>query len=558
MPIIATSSHGLLFDGVSDSVVVPQGRNTKLGDTTPDGNTASTFLASNPKGSQTSTVLSNRFNSSLTIEAWVMPDCGGTIIEKENQFSLKIGTVDTPGPCVFQIHLERPNGKQVVKLSTAESETNGYDGMVYPPPDFGGPHEPYNRFNSSYDTGSILNLQHRPLIHIVAALRPKDAVIYINGELVVRKEINPDYNIQHSEEHMYIGGKGGEFRGIMESLHLSTKFDDSMVQRSAPLKNSGTVALYRFEEPISPFTTVYEFNSSTSTVSGLTKILFSNNADAATLASELTGKTVSSGTIDFTSSTYSSGDYKVADAVTSPGTTNIRSIPHVPFNLLINPGAYDYSTKLLNTSPPERVRLHSINDIDTTPYMLVSSIHLDFANSSLGNGLRPVLHSRTSVDNHFVIISADLLIDGASGYPYQPLHYATQMIDRTGQMAIDEGPFEQHGIVYSSRMANTVDDTNNPFAVTWPTSVDDSFRLGHNGRHTLNHVAGHEFMRMLPEANEELVIQQIDGSPDIVEINYDTTQPGIENQILPNSRIDVYRNVNSYRITDFNNSSSIV
>jgi hypothetical protein len=557
MPIIATSSHGLLFDGVSDSVVVPQGRNTKLGDTTPDGNTASTFLASNPKGSQTSTVLSNRFNSSLTIEAWVMPDCGGTIIEKENQFSLKIGTVDTPGPCVFQIHLERPNGKQVVKLSTAESETNGYDGMVYPPPDFGGPHEPYNRFNSSYDTGSILNLQHRPLIHIVAALRPKDAVIYINGELVVRKEINPDYNIQHSEEHMYIGGKGGEFRGIMESLHLSTKFDDSMVQRSAPLKNSGTVALYRFEEPISPFTTVYEFNSSTSTVSGLTKILFSNNADAATLASELTGKTVSSGTIDFTSSTYSSGDYKVADAVTSPGTTNIRSIPHVPFNLLINPGAYDYSTKLLNTSPPERVRLHSINDIDTTPYMLVSSIHLDFANSSLGNGLRPVLHSRTSVDNHFVIISADLLIDGASGYPYQPLHYATQMIDRTGQMAIDEGPFEQHGIVYSSRMANTVDDTNNPFAVTWPTSVDDSFRLGHNGRHTLNHVAGHEFMRMLPEANEELVIQQIDGSPDIVEINYDTTQPGIENQILPNSRIDVYRNVNSYRITDFNNSSSI-
>ena len=91
MPIIATSSHGLLFDGVSDSVVVPQGRNTKLGDTTPDGNTASTFLASNPKGSQTSTVLSNSFNSSLTIEAWVMPDCGGTIIEKEDGFILSGG-----------------------------------------------------------------------------------------------------------------------------------------------------------------------------------------------------------------------------------------------------------------------------------------------------------------------------------------------------------------------------------------------------------------------------------------------------------------------------------
>ena len=559
MTIITENSYAFLFDGVNDSIIVPQGINTDLGDTTAEGHTASTFLSSNPKGSQAFTHLSGKgARKTMAIEAWVIPDNGGVVVSKEGQFSLSIGTPDTPGPCVFSVSLTRPESIEEVRIATALPETNGYDGTVYPPPDFGGLFEPYNRFNSTYNDSTTLNINHRPLIHIVAAVRKKDVVLYVNGELMVKKDIDEKFTLVENEEHMYIGGKGGEFRGIMEALHITSGFDDAMVSMTAPILRDNTLALYRFNEPITPFSSSYTFNTTTSTVSGLTKIVLNSSTDAKALASELTGKTISTGSVDFTSSTYSSGDYKIVDNVTTPGTKNIRSVPHVPFNLLINAGAYHKSTYKPNNTPPERVRLHSINDIETaTPYILVSSIHLDFSTSTLGNGLRPMLNSRSSVDNNFVIISSDLLIDSATGYPYQPLHYATQMIDRTGQMILDESKFEQHGIVYSSRLSTSDVDTDSPFAVTWPTSLDDGFKIGHSGRHTLNHVESHEYMNMLPEPDEEIINQQVDGSPDISEIYYDSSQLGATKDLIENQRIDVYRKVEDYKIVNVVNSSSI-
>ena len=84
--------------------------------------------------------------------------------------------------------------------------------------------------------------------------------------------------------------------------------------------------------------------------------------------------------------------------------------------------------------------------------------------------MRGFLHSRTTdVDNYFVVVGADLLIDNGTGKPYQPPHYGTQIFDKTGQMVIDESDIENHGLVYSSRMATTTTDTNNPFAVQWPS-----------------------------------------------------------------------------------------
>ena len=139
MTVLGRTNHAFFFDGVSDSIIIPQGRHTKLGDLTPDGKTMSTLLSSNPSGSQTSTLTSGLFGNQFCIEAWVQPDCGGVIVQKDNQFSLSIGNVDTPGPAVFTITLDRPTGIEVVRLSTAVEEANGYDGTVYPPSTFGGP-----------------------------------------------------------------------------------------------------------------------------------------------------------------------------------------------------------------------------------------------------------------------------------------------------------------------------------------------------------------------------------------------------------------------------------
>ena len=205
MTIITENSYAFLFDGVNDSIIVPQGRNTDLGDTTAEGHTASTFLSSNPKGSQAFTHLSGKgARKTMAIEAWVIPDNGGVVVSKEGQFSLSIGTPDTPGPCVFSVSLTRPESIEEVRIATALPETNGYDGTVYPPPDFGGLFEPYNRFNSTYNDSTTLNINHRPLIHIVAAVRKKDVVLYVNGELMVKKDIDENFTLVENEEHMYL------------------------------------------------------------------------------------------------------------------------------------------------------------------------------------------------------------------------------------------------------------------------------------------------------------------------------------------------------------------
>ena len=282
-----------------------------------------------------------------------------------------------------------------------------------------------------------------------------------------------------------------------------------------------------------------------------------STADAIDLAKKLTGLSSVSGNYVFCKDVtgvhnYSSGDYKVLDSLS--GTLVEHSVSHTPYNLLINPDGIDPDTKAPNNKPPERVRLLSINV--GTGTMLVSSIHLDFATSV--NGLRSALHTRTSgVDNHFVVVSADMLLDSSTGNPYQPPHYSSQIIDRTGQMIIDESDFENHGFVYSSAIATTTSDTNNPFAVVWPASISEDFQIGHSGRHIKNHVEGHSFLRMLPSAIDEIVDQQANGSADIIDVIYSDMQRGIEKQVSVNSLVDVYRDFNSVVIDNVVSSSTV-
>ena len=155
--------------------------------------------------------------------------------------------------------------------------------------------------------------------------------------------------------------------------------------------------------------------------------------------------------------------------------------------------------------------------------------------------MRGFLHSRTTdVDNYFVVVGADLLIDNGTGKPYQPPHYGTQIFDKTGQMVIDESDIENHGLVYSSRMATTTTDTNNPFAVQWPSTLDTLFQVGHSGRHMFSHITGHEYMRRFPKPSDLTIDQQADGSADIVQMSYDDSTRHIDEMFVMNSLIDFY------------------
>jgi hypothetical protein len=540
----------MFFNGVTDSIIVPEGAFTTLGEkTTQDTYDVRGILSPDaPLTYRSQGATSGIYNGFMTIEAWVMPDCGGTIIEKEGQFSLSLGNVDTPGPAVFVAHLTGDNGDTTVILSTANELSNRYEGTVYPHIEYQGVQDSYNRFVSGSDEATDLNRNHRPLIHVVAAVRPSAVELYINGDMVASQSIkDKGLVMRNSSKQTFIGGKGGNFRGIMEAIHINATFKNSMIISNGPYPDADTLLLYRFEEPISPIEGVYTFSAiadisttldgETVTVSQITL----STTDAVKLAKELTGLSTVSGNYVFSKDTtgvhkYSSGDYKVLDY--QSGSLSTHYISHTPYNLLINPDGIDPDTKAPNGKPPERVRLHNINT--TTGNCLVSSIHLDFASST--NGMRKALHSRTTgVDNHFVVVSSDLLLDTATGNPYQPPHYTSQIVDRTGQMVIDESEFENHGFVYSSAMATTTSDSNNPFAATWPTALDTNYQIGHSGRHINNHVEGHCFLRMLPKPSQEIVDQRADGSADVIDILYDEIQSGVNKRISINSVVDIYR-----------------
>jgi len=555
MPIMLQSNHALFFDGVSDGVIIPQGVFSKLGRDTADGDrSASDIISTSSQGARVASAISDALGGQIAIEAWVTPDCGGVVLSKDKQFQLSIGSVDTPGPAVFEVNIISEGGVRKVILSTATTLTTGYDGTVYPSTTYGGFEDSYNRFDAAKDDATNLNINQRPLIHIVAAVTNGAAVLYINGELMAREAIPGNYTLPESDEHVYIGGSGGQFRGVIENIHISAVFSNEMVTRNAALVGEDTLALFRFEEPIDPIEGTFTINS-ISADSNLSAINISTS-DAALLASKLTGTAVTAGIIDFTSSPYSSGNYAVVDYKTTPGTKQTHAVPHVPYNLLINPGAIRRESEKPNQSPPERVRLHRIN-VDTGA-ILVSSVHLDFGSSTNGDGLRPVLHTRSAAtgDNYFVVVAADLLLDNGTGRPYQPPHLASQLIDRTGQMVLDESDLEQHGIVFSSRMATTSNDPNNPFAVVWPSTLNESFQIGHSGRHTLNHVIGHHYLRNMPRANEEILDQQV-GNADIVELLYDEGAKGIEKQFPINSRVDYYRDIAQSRIVNVVSTSTV-
>ena len=555
MTAIGSTNHAFFFDGVSDSILIPEGAFRAVGKKNAEGGSDVSQMLSN-RNSDTSVSVMGANYPFLTIEAWVMPDCGGTIIEKEGQYKLSLGHVDTPGPATFKVTLLDNGHRQTHEISSAlaVSAGNRYDGTVFPRPTFGGIHDSYNRFDTTnYGLATDLNRNHRELLHVVAAVRPKSIELYINAELVAKKKLKSTLGLVQSNSNTYVGGKGGQFRGVMEAVHIAADFKNTLTNNNCPLAGDDTILLYRFEEPILPVEKEYTFTTltggyDTDTLSTMTI----TTEDAKELAKTLTGNTVTTGTIDLTASPYSSGSYEIYDA--STGTNVNRTVAHVPYNLLINPGSINRKTKKPNGTPPERVRLHSIN-VDTG-VLTISSIHLDH-NVDTNSGLVGVINKTrtTDIDDYFVVIGADLLIDNKSGKVYQPPHYNTQIIDRTGQMVIDESGYDHHGFVFSSRMATTDTDTNNPYAVAWPLTNNDGWKIGHSGRHARNHVDGHSFLTILPKASDEIVHQRGNGRAELIDLVYDEMQDGVDQQIAVNSKIDVYRDLEQLEVANVVNTS---
>lgn len=519
MAVIGQTSHALFFNGVSDSVVCPQGDFTQTGHKRIlEGNEARSSAPVLQEGdSHRLGQVKNQSFEQFTVEAWVSPDCGGVIASKESLFELRMGSVDAPAKASFSVTFS--NGVSLI-AQTANNYPNAAGSFV------------------SNNVG--YNIGQRELYHIMGEFNGRQIKLYVNGELMASERTNKKHTCNFNDQDLFIGGEGGEYRGYIESVHWKRGVSEIATRAQPCLRSTNTIGLWRFEEPVEVDDDEFAITSAVS--AGDTTITIGATA-CQTLYETVSGKS------DALLANYtleSLGNYRVANAAHSSG-AQVISVAHTPFNLIINPTGTDTLTGIPNASPPERVRLKQININGT---VTIDSIHLDFGLSP-DTGSRGVLHPRTAFDssNNFandstmVLVRSDLLIDGISGKPYQTIGTGSQAIDRTGAMVIDESGNGFHGFMFSRNIA-----TGNNFSpASW--SLDERFKAGHTGRHKFTQREGHSYLRMLPPTHTQDVTRTIDGIADDVIVTFAGSYLGLKEQLPINSKIEISHTAINSRIS---------
>lgn len=536
MTVIGKTTHSLFFNGVSDSIVCPMHEFTSTGVKLSVG--AEDARSSRPlvgeRGEEKS-YHSPRTSmvSSFSVEAWIRPDCGGVVASKEGLFKLTVGSVGSPGPAAFTVATRTRKGDvRTYTARSAQKVSGSFSGIIYP-----------TAGQSFVSNNTELSKGGRELLHVVGMFTQRRISIYINGQLVAATKVSSGTLCEISNSDLYIGGRGGEYRGHIEAIHWRRDIDEDSISVQPFVRKSSTIGLWRFEEPVEIDET--EFYIKSSVAAGDTTLTL-DSTQTQSLYEIISGK---SDTLSGTYNVPSLGKYRVVSA-TKTGGLGVIQVEHTTTNLLINPTSTDVKTGKPNSKPPERVRLKSISSTGT---ITVESIHLDF-DKSPDSGAQGVLHARTAFDSTnnlandstIVLLRSDLLLDPGTGRPLQPPGLGSQAIDRNGMTAIDESINANHGFLFSRRLS--VGESSNPYTISssnW--SIDDKFRLGHSGRHKYSHKAGHPYLQLFPKAQEERVTQTVDGLADAIYTIFDGQNLNLTEQVPVNSKISLHKSTTSSR-----------
>jgi hypothetical protein len=535
MSLLINAGYGMRFNGISDSVLVPTNNTNLHGKQTVERKRLPTTM------------------NSFTLETWFVPDCGGTIFEQDNVMRLSVGAPSSPAPATFEIRLQNKNtGRDsVYTLTSAKpvNKANGdlayWDGILFPSVNSVITGSNLGSDEDSNDVSAFTD-GTRELLNVTVTFDRKVLSMHVNGDLLVQQTLEEEHQLVPQQSQMFLGGRGGDFRGTLETIHLSAGAKASGRSDFAPIKSDSTLGLWRFEEPINPIATRVTTPALTASTSQSTISI--GSTAAATLIEELTGQSELT-FVNFTISTQvpNHGNYSIKKyAATS---TSDISIPKVPYNLLINPLGYDIKTGKPTNKAPERVRLISIDS--STGNIVVESIHLDFAASS--NGRRGLLMAHDA--GEFVVITGDCIVDGGNGNVFQPQGSGTQFSQRQGQVIIDESDFENHGIVFSMSMAIDSHEYNQFSAST--TNMGQDFLIGHTGRHILNHVSSHPFMGALPPTESHLVEKKLDAGSDVVSATFIPQFGNIKDIIPVNSIVSSFDEHGPMALKDVVSSSRV-
>ena len=512
MSLLIDAGYGVKFNGISDSILVPTNNVDIHGNQTQERKRLPNAM------------------SAFTLETWFIPDSGGTIFEQENVMRLSVGSPSSPAPAAFEVRLRNTNNGRdsVFTLTSAKpvNKINGtlayWDGILFPT---SSSFIDSSNLASDLDSNDISAFTDgsRELLNVTVTFDKRVLSMHVNGDLLVQQTLEEEHELVPQQSQMFLGGRGGDFRGTLETIHLSSGALASGRQQFAPMKSDNTIGLWRFEEPIEPIsliTTTPSISASTGTSSSINI----GATSAQTLIDTLSGQSGLT-SLDLTASPYSAGEYKIKAYNASTGVPTERTIPKVPYNIIVNPLGYNIATGKPTNKAPERLRLTAIDASAGT--ITVESIHLDFV-SNTTNGRRGALMAHDV--GRFVVVTGDCLVDSGNGNKYQPQGSGTQFSQRQGQVIIDESDFENHGIMFSLSMAIDSHEYNQFSASS--VNMGNPFLIGHSGRHILNHVSSHPFMGNLPPTETHVVEKKLDAGSDVITATF-IPQFGNVKDIIP-------------------------
>jgi len=265
MPIKKLHSQAIRFNGFTDGIVVPTGAFRESGvdlyaashsEKTGGTNKVPSYNSDDPKiGRRHIPNEGNGLNNIIgpfTIEAFVIPDKGGIIVSKENCYTLEIGSPLAPKSAVFTVFTRSTSGaKDAVNVATSfnfPALNNPYSTLV----DSQGSAEGVYQFNPLINGEQglkphDLDLPFQPLLYLNAQFTGKDLRLHINGDLVAKSDFGgEERTIQASSSDLFIGGRGGEFRGVIESVRISRGVVAPKLQPFT--KQENTMGLWDFED----------------------------------------------------------------------------------------------------------------------------------------------------------------------------------------------------------------------------------------------------------------------------------------------------------------------
>ena len=248
MGVHLTKSRAIRFNGVTDGIVVPTGlfRESGVDLLGPAYDATSPSPVANTRKSHATKIgrlhYSNQTNplnaifTDFTIDAFIIPDSGGVVLEKPGCFILKVGEPFGTGPIIFGVEtidgfytIQSPtNVNTVFPGDLEERMTTSTDTLIYSPSD--------------------LRLGEQPLMLVTAQYTGVDLKLFVNGDLVAEMNLGNSRMLKNTSSDIYIGGRGGEYRGLIEGVRINRGITTPKI-RPLTLQDA-TIGLWDFNDDI--------------------------------------------------------------------------------------------------------------------------------------------------------------------------------------------------------------------------------------------------------------------------------------------------------------------